>query len=196
MHQAGRLSPLRQHFGNECFLAHCFALGQVLHGEAGGLRLGEGVVANPQPLGTLPAVKTADAFAVQDCGQRLGVSHLGQRPGHHHPVKAPQDTDNVRLVTLEQFRFHSTSLHLVQPLGTGSASLGEEPVRVTGQAYVDRPRYNLCFLWGRFDLQREPDEIHGLSLLYSLRSMKSGRRDEVTYLPRSKVVLQAKLLPD
>ena len=49
---------------------------------------------------------------------------------------------------------------------------------------------------GRFDLQGEPDEIHGLSLLYSLRSMKSGRRYEVVFLPRSKVVLQAKLLPD
>jgi hypothetical protein len=81
-------------------------------------------------------------------------------------------------------------------IDVGKLLLGERPSRAVGEAYVERPRHNFCFLWGSFDLQRETDEIHGLSLLYSLRPMKSGRRYEVVFLPRSKVVLQAKLLPD
>jgi hypothetical protein len=75
-------------------------------------------------------------------------------------------------------------------------SQGERPVRTQGRAIVERSRYNIWFLWERFDMTAGEARVRGFSLFYSFRPVRNEGLYDFTFLPRSKIVLTATRLLD
>ena len=68
---------------------------------------------------------------------------------------------------------------------------GEDPMKMTGRVTVTRGRYNIWFLWSLFTVENSEQRVRDVSLLYGWHPIKNGNLYAVTFLPRSKVVLQA-----
>ena len=72
-------------------------------------------------------IKGAEPFPIQKTIHRFRMRNFGQRPGHDQPVEASQHARNLLGITFQKpkIRLHEPTLHLPQPLGTGSAGLGD-----------------------------------------------------------------------